>query len=94
MRERVIEKKLRIAIEQLGGTCEKFVSPGKRGVPDRLCSLRNGKLFFVETKAPRKGPTAAQKRDHARRRARGFNVYVVANEHQIASVIYMEHTLS
>lgn len=77
MKERDIEAYGVQEIERAGGTCEKFTSPGRRSVPDRICSLRPGKVFFIEFKAPGEKPTDAQKRDHARRRARGFAVYIV-----------------
>jgi hypothetical protein len=35
---------------RLGGLCIKLTSPGRRGVPDRLCLLPNGLYFFVEVK--------------------------------------------
>lgn len=77
MRERDVEAYLVRQIELHGGTCEKFVSPGRRFVPDRLCSLRRGRVFFVEVKAPGKTVTPAQRRDHSRRRDRGFDVFVL-----------------
>ena len=35
-RESTVEKRFRLAVEADGGLCLKFVSPGRRGVPDRL----------------------------------------------------------
>ena len=52
MREREVEAALRKAIEARGGYALKFVSPGKRGVPDRLLLLPGGVIAFVEVKAP------------------------------------------
>ncbi|MCJ0932565.1 VRR-NUC domain-containing protein [Virgibacillus halodenitrificans] len=52
MRERQLEKRLKDKIEQFGGLCFKWVSPGKRGVPDRICILPKGRTIFVEMKAP------------------------------------------
>ncbi len=77
MRESTIEKRLRKGIEALGGLCEKFTSPGRRSVPDRLVSLPGGRIVFVELKAPKKEPTALQAKDHARRRALGLDVIVI-----------------
>ena len=56
---------------------EKFTSPGRRAVPDRLFSMRGGRVFFIEFKAPGKVATPAQEKDHNERRAMGFTVYVV-----------------
>lgn len=60
---------------------EKFVSPARRSVPDRIISVStlrpSGFTFFIEFKAPGKEATPLQKRDHAERRAMGFHVFVV-----------------
>jgi len=59
-----------------GMMLEKFVSPGTRGVPDRiLCG--NAQVAFIEYKAPGQQPEGHQRRDHARRREAGLVVYVV-----------------
>ncbi len=54
MRERTVEKALIREVEKRGGLCLKFVSPGRAGVPDRLCILPGGVVFFAELKAPGK----------------------------------------
>lgn len=53
--EKEIEKKLRTAVEAVGGLCLKWVCPGWTGVPDRLVLLPGGRLVFVETKRPKGG---------------------------------------
>jgi hypothetical protein len=89
VRETKVEKHLRISVERRGGTCEKFTSPGRVGVPDRQINDRPGHIDFAETKATGKKPKPWQERDHARRRARGFRVFVLDT---IAKVDhYMEH---
>lgn len=77
MLEKTIEKKLCQRIKALGGECEKFTSPGRRSVPDRLVTLPGGIIVFVELKAPGKKPTDNQSRDHERRRALGCTVLVI-----------------
>lgn len=52
MRESILEQKFKKAVEAEGGLCLKFVSPGKRGVPDRICLFPGGKIVFAEIKAP------------------------------------------
>lgn len=52
--ERQIELKLRCAVRDLGGLALKFVSPGMVGVPDRIVLTPDGKVHFVELKAPGK----------------------------------------
>lgn len=77
MRESTIEKALVERVKALGGMCEKFTSPSRRGVPDRLVTLPGGRIVFVELKAPGKALSVLQERDHARRRALGCSVFVI-----------------
>jgi hypothetical protein len=74
--ERALVKRVE---KELGGICEKFTSPGRRSVPDRIVSLPGGRIIFVELKAPGKTPSRLQLRDHERRRAMGFDVRVIDN---------------
>lgn len=75
--EKTIEQALCRRIRDLGGLCEKFTSPGRRSVPDRLVTLPGGRVLFIEVKAPGKTPTPNQTTDHARRRALGCKVLVI-----------------
>ncbi|WP_025693244.1 VRR-NUC domain-containing protein [Paenibacillus zanthoxyli] len=54
MRESQLERKARLAVERIGGKMPKWVSPGNRGVPDRIAILPNGLTVYVELKAPGK----------------------------------------
>ena len=83
MLESHIERKLCERIKALGGLCEKFTSPSRRNVPDRIITLPGGVVEFVECKAPGKSPTKAQLLDHKRRRALGCTVRVVASVQDI-----------
>lgn len=83
MLERDIEKLLVARVRALGGSAEKFTSPGRRSVPDRLVILPPGRVIFVELKSPGKKPTPAQLRDHERRRALGCDVRVIDNKDAI-----------
>jgi len=78
MLESYIERKLCERIKLKGGLCEKFTSPGRRSVPDRIVTLPGGVIEFVECKRPGKRPTAMQKLDHERRQALGCTVRVIA----------------
>lgn len=53
MIENDIEKYLVKRVKENDGLCLKFVSPGNRGVPDRIC-IGNDIICFVELKAPGK----------------------------------------
>ncbi|MCM1441454.1 MAG: VRR-NUC domain-containing protein [Roseburia sp.] len=52
MYESAFEKKLCDHIKSLGGKAYKWVSPGTRGVPDRIAILPGGKVIFIEVKRP------------------------------------------
>lgn len=76
MREKEIEQSLRRAVLKRGGLCLKFISPGWSGAPDRLVLLPEGRLGFVEVKAPGKKPRPLQA---ARMRIlRGLGFYAAA----------------
>lgn len=53
--------------------CEKHVSPGRRGVPDRILTWR-GLVFFIELKSPNGKLAIAQLRDHQLRERAGIKV--------------------
>ncbi|MDQ1088592.1 VRR-NUC domain-containing protein [Siphonobacter sp. SORGH_AS_1065] len=76
MDEKQLEKKLREAVKKKGGLALKFVSPGFRGVPDRLV-LTIGKVHFVELKSPGKKPTPLQLIAHKVFASFGFPVWIV-----------------
>lgn len=80
MLERDVEKAFARRVKSLGGMAEKFTSPSRRSVPDRLVTMPDGQIIFVELKAPGKKPTEAQMRDHKKRRAMGCDVRVIDNK--------------
>lgn len=73
MLERDIEAYLVKRCKEIGALADKFTSPQRRSVPDRLITFK-GRVLFVELKATGKKPTEAQVRDHERRRAAGAEV--------------------
>lgn len=77
MLEKDIERAFVARVKSLGGMAEKFTSPGRRSVPDRLVTMPGGQIIFVELKAPGKKPTDAQQRDHDRRKLLGCDVRVI-----------------
>ena len=83
MLEKHIEAALVKKVKSLGGMAEKFTSPAKRSVPDRLVTLPGGRIIFVELKASGEVPTHNQKRDHAKRRALGCDVRAIDSMEQI-----------
>jgi hypothetical protein len=79
MLEKKIEQALLERVKTLNGTCEKFVSPGRRGVPDRIVTLPGGRIIFVELKSPTGRLSPSQIRDHERRIQMGCDVRVINN---------------
>ena len=76
MREREIEQYFIRRVREAGGLQRKFVSPGHKGVPDRIAVI-SGVVHFVELKAPGELLRADQVREHKKLRDAGCNVWVV-----------------
>lgn len=87
MIEKQIEAYLVKRIHAIGGECEKFVSIAKRSVPDRIISLKGGRIIFVEVKSKGKHPTEMQERDHQRRREMGFDVRVIDSKEGVDALV-------
>ena len=75
--EKQIEQKLVAEVRRRGGMALKFVSPSYSGMPDRLVLLPDGKMAFVEVKAPGQKPRPLQVKRHAMLRKLGFKVFVL-----------------
>lgn len=74
MRESQIEERLGRMIRSRGGLYYKFVSPGSRGVPDRLVILPGGRVIFVELKTATGHLSSLQRYQIERMRAQGADV--------------------
>lgn len=75
MLERDIERKACEIAKAAGWLAFKFVSPAQRGVPDRIF-IKDGRVVFIEFKAPGAKPTALQWRMINRLIAQGCEVHV------------------
>ena len=87
MREKSIEQKLVREVKAAGGICPKLVCPGYDGMPDRMVLLPNGRLGFVEVKAPGKNPRPLQTARHQMLEHLGFKVYVLDGPEQIGGIL-------
>ena len=87
MREKTIERKLILAIKDMGGIAPKFMSPGFDGMPDRIVLLPGGRMGFVEVKVPGKVPRPLQEARHRMLRRLGFQVYVLDRVEQIIQIL-------
>lgn len=86
MREKVIEQQLVKETKLRGGLCEKWVS-GTVGWPDRIVLLPDGKVGFVEVKAPGEKPRLIQYHRHKQLRQLGYKVYVLDRPEQIGGIL-------
>lgn len=87
MREKQIERTLSIATKNMGGIAPKFVSPRFDGMPDRIVLLPNGRLAFIELKAPGKKLRPLQEKRKRQLEALGFSVFVVDSIEQIGGIL-------
>lgn len=87
MLEKTIEYRLKSAVKNMGGIAFKFTAPGIDGVPDRLVLLPDGKLGFIELKAPNKKMRPLQVRRKRQLEQLGFSVYCIDNVEQIGGVL-------
>lgn len=97
IRESSVEKFLVKCVEAVVGTdetgcdgykgiCEKHVSPGRRGVPDRLITWPWASMDLVETKSPDSPELrVTQERDHAKRSVYVWKLY---DKVQVARFVY------
>jgi len=85
--EKLIERKLNRAVEALGGWSIKLLSTYIRGLPDRLCLMPGGRLFFVEVKTTKKKATKIQKGVHKKLRSLGFRVEVIDSSEGIRNLM-------
>ncbi len=76
MKESKIEKEVCIHANTLGWLDYKFVSPGLRGVPDRMF-LREGLLIFIEFKTLGEKPSKIQSKRILELMNQGFAVYII-----------------
>lgn len=83
MRESEIEAHLVKRVKERGGIPFKFVSVGRRSVPDRICTMPGNIILFVELKRPGAKPTDAQAREHQRLRDLGCVVLVLDSKTQV-----------
>ena len=77
MRESAVERYLHDEFVKLGGTTRKWVSPGRVGVPDRICILPMGRIYFVEVKTDTGKMTMRQDREAESLKVLGCKVFTV-----------------
>ncbi|MGG4397223.1 VRR-NUC domain-containing protein [Paenibacillus thiaminolyticus] len=83
MRESTLERRLVREVRRIGGRAPKWVSPGNRGVPDRLVILPGGRTVYVEMKAPGKPLQPLQQKWAKTLRQLGHEVYKIDSNDDI-----------
>ncbi|SDX64669.1 VRR-NUC domain-containing protein [Salimicrobium album] len=83
MREKDVETYLKTNIEKRNGWCVKFESPGLSGVPDRICMVPGGRLFFVEVKRPGQKLRKLQQKRKEQFESLGQHVHTVSNKEEV-----------
>ena len=76
--EKDIESEIVDFAEVRGWWTTKYVSPARRGVPDRIF-IRQGRTIFIEAKKLGEEARLQQERVHREMRAHGALVYVIDN---------------
>lgn len=87
MREKDIERILIREVRKRNGLALKFISPGVNGVPDRLVLLQDGRMAFIELKAPGGKMRPIQIKRKRQLEALGFLVYCIDRKEEIEGVI-------
>ena len=90
MREREIEAYFVKRVREAGGLQRKFVSPGHRGVPDRIVimdSAKDSSVHFVELKAPGEKLRPDQVREHKKLYDAGAEVWVLDSKEAVDNFI-------
>lgn len=76
VRENKVEKYLDSEFKSLGGITRKWTSPGRDGVPDRICIV-DGRFYLVEVKCVDGQLSSAQRREQLRLSFAGATVRTV-----------------
>lgn len=87
MNEKILERKLVIAVRKMGGLCLKFTSPGFGGVPDRIVLLPGGRIGFVEIKTTGQKPRPLQVHRKRQLEQLGFLAYCLDAPQQIGEIL-------
>ncbi|NLC41156.1 MAG: VRR-NUC domain-containing protein [Clostridiaceae bacterium] len=85
--EKEDERYLKTRVEERGGLCYKFVSPGNKGVPDRIVITPSGRVYFVEIKSSSGAPSKMQLWQIAELKRRNCDVRILQGRDQIKSFL-------
>ena len=87
MLESLIEQHLVREVNRRDGLCLKFNSQSMTGIPDRIISMKNGTVGFVEVKQKGKKPRPLQELRMKQLRQLGFKVYTLDEKEKIGEIL-------
>ena len=76
-KEKTLERKLVKLIKKFGGMCFKMPAVHFTGLPDRMCLLPGGRVYFVEVKETGKNLSPRQAVVHRQFAKLGFDVRTI-----------------
>lgn len=85
--EKLLERKLNLAIKKLGGCTIKLLATHISGLPDRICLLPQGKVFFAEVKTTKEKPKKIQLKVHRDLKAMNFPTFIIQSTEDIENLI-------
>ncbi len=81
--EKAIEQYLVKKVREAGGIAYKFVSPGNRGVPDRVVVFPDGRIVFAEIKCDTGELSAQQNNQIKKLRRLNQTVRVIYSKEEV-----------
>ena len=81
--EKAIEQYLVKKVREAGGMAYKFVSPGNRGVPDRVVVFPDGRIVFAEIKCDTGKLSAQQNNQIKKLRRLNQTVRVIYSKEEV-----------
>lgn len=84
--EKKLERKLSETVKNMGGMSFKFVPLHIAGIPDRICLLPGGRIFFAEIKTTKEKPKKLQLIMYIKLTKLGFKVYIVDKSEDIKAI--------
>lgn len=85
--EKLLERKLSRGLKALDGWALKLPATHISGLPDRICLLPRGRIFFAEIKTTGEKPRKIQRVVHRRLCKMGFRVEIIDSSRQIEDLL-------
>ena len=90
-KEASLEGRLGAKIKSMGGWSLKLLPTFVIGLPDRMCLLPGGRIFFAEINTTGEKPRRSQLSVHRKLEDMGFKVYVIDKIHDIDELVNQIH---